>query len=334
MPLDVTVIVPNYNGAERLDRLLATVAGQTAQPAAVLVVDNASTDRSVEAACRWGAEVVSLPANHGFARAVNEGILRARTGWVAIVNNDVTLSPDWLEILARQAEETKAWFATGRISSLADPALLDGTFDLLTRSGLAWRAGHGCTPSAALLQPRGIHFAPLTAALFRREVFSRAGMLEEDFESYLEDVDLGLRCAMEGLAGAYVPDAQAWHEGAATLGAWSPSMTRLLSRNQLLLIARHWPPLWRSGLFRPVLAGQLLWGVLALRRGVLFAWCRGKLEGLKKWKKHRKPSSPSARLLIEVLHESERLLFSLEQPESSRFWRVYFRLAGRPRSEI
>ena len=69
-------------------------------------------------------------------------------------------------------------------------------------------------------QPRTIQLAPFTAAVFRAGVFERVGFLDERFESYLEDVDFGLRCAEAGLGGLYVPEAVAYHQGSATLGRW------------------------------------------------------------------------------------------------------------------
>src|SRR5205814_4327635 len=115
---------------------------------------------------------------------------------------------------------------------------------------------------------------PATAALFRAERFRRVGLFDPEFGSYLEDVDFGLRCAMEGLGGVYVPAAVATHQGSASLGAWSPEMVRLVARNQVLLAVKH-------GLLRrywwPVLVGQSLWGLVALRHRCGWAFIRGKL---------------------------------------------------------
>ena len=76
--------------------------------------------------------------------------------------------------------------------------------------------------------------------LYRAEVFRQVGLLEESFESYLEDADFGLRCALQGITGRYVPEAQAVHLGSAALGRWHPETVRRISRNQLFLAARHY----------------------------------------------------------------------------------------------
>ncbi len=125
--------------------------------------------------------------------------------------------------------------------------------------------------------------ASLTACLIRREAFNALGPLDERFESYLEDVDFGLRCAKAGLTGVYEPAAVAYHQGSSTWGRWNPDTVRLLSRNQILLAAKHFrgQPQW------PILVGQLLWGLVALRHGCGWAWLEGKLAGLKDGPLHR-----------------------------------------------
>lgn len=315
--MDVTAIVPNYNRRELLVRLLRALAAQTA-PLRVLVVDNGSSDGSVEAARGEGAEVLTLTGNFGFAYAVNRGIEKANTEWVAIVNNDVVPRVDWLEKLLR----ADAPFACGKLLQEANPALLDGTFDLLALAGIAWRAGHGCPADHPDWNtPREIAFAPMTAALFHRSVFERAGLLDESFESYLEDVDFGVRCALAGIRGRYVPDAVATHRGSATLGAWRPETVRLIARNQILLIAKHYSRkmLWRYAC--KLIWGQALWGLSAARRGCAASWLRGKVEGIRRLSRTRMRSGV---LTEEVLTASEgELLRLVRKHQQDWFWRTY-----------
>jgi GT2 family glycosyltransferase len=326
MPGEVTVIIPNWNGEARLERVLRSLAGQTHPASRVLVVDNGSTDGSVAAATGQGAEVLPLAYNFGFSRAVNEGVRTSRTEWVAIVNNDVVLDCHWLENLL-QACPVDAGYAACRLLNMSQPAVLDGTFDLLARSGCAWRAGNGTPDGAPYDSPRRILFAPFTALLLRRSLFQQVGELDERFESYLEDVDFCLRCALRGIGGVYVPEAVARHEGSATLGAWSPRMVRLISRNQVLMIAKHYPPDWPLRMGRAVLAGQLLWGLLALRHGTGLAWLRGKLEGVRRMQELKPELAPPG--VEELLRDSEIEMQSLQRATSQdRYWELYFRWAG------
>jgi len=264
---EVTVIVPVWNGRALLQNLLRSLRAQTHPIAEILVVDNGSTDGARELAEESEARVIRMGENAGFARAINRGIAECRTARLAIVNSDVEAAPDWLAQLAAALDDESAWFAIGKILQAADRTRLDGTFDALTASGCAWRVGHDRADGAEFGRRQRVFFPPGTAALFRRELFQRVGGFDESFESYMEDVELGLRCALAGLSGSYVPEAVAWHRGSATLGKWHARTVRLMARNQVLLVAKHYPAGMLARCARPILMGQGLWGLVALRHG-------------------------------------------------------------------
>lgn len=322
--MEVTAVIPNWNGRELLVRLLEQLRAQTRPLTRVVVVDNGSSDGSREEGEARGAEVVPLPENRGFAAAVNRGIELCRTPLVAILNNDVVLAPDWLERLAAAFAADKVWFACGKVLRMDGSGRLDGAFDALSRAACAWRCGSGRPDAAVWNQPREVEFAPMTAAVFRSELFRRLGTLEEAFESYLEDVDFGLRCASNGYSGRYVPEAVAWHAGSATLGRWHPRTVRQIARNQLLLVARHYPAKsWRHYGW-PIAVGQGLWGLVALRHGSGLAYLRGKIEGLRLLRRERRAGAKS---VGEVLARSEQQILDLQREAGfDPYWRWYFRL--------
>jgi hypothetical protein len=323
----ITAVVPNWNRRELLEALLGRLRGQTRPVSEVVVVDNGSTDGSAEAASQLGARVIRSARNLGFAAAVNRGIGECRTALVAIVNNDVEPEPDWLERLSAALErDPDAWFAAGKILDARRREVLDGAWDLISRGGCAWRAGHGRPDGEAWNRERPVRFAPLTATLVRRELFEKVGLLDQRFESYLEDVEFGLRCARAGLGGIYVPQARAYHWGSATLGRWHPEVVRRISRNQLLLVARHYPERWWLGYGWPVLVGQALWGLTALRHGAGWAYLRGKAEGIRRFAEFRRAAA-AAGSLEETLAASERELFQLQRETGfDAYWRLYFTL--------
>lgn len=271
----VTAVVPTWNQAALVARVIRNLKGQTTPPARILVVDDGSTDGAGDTARSLGAETIRFEENRGFAAAVNAGIQAVETPWVAIVNNDVEPAADWLERLTARIQEPDVWFATGKLLSADNPALLDDAFDLPCRSGLAWRAGWGMPDGVEWNQPRKICCAPFTAVVLRRELFDRVGLLDEAFGSYLEDVDFGIRCALGGFEGVYEPDAVARHRGSATLGQWTARSTRLLARNQVLLAAKYKTrrTVWHA------LVGQALWTLMAFRHGAGWDCLRGKREG-------------------------------------------------------
>ena len=189
----------------------------------------------------------------------------------------------------------QAWFATGKLLDASRRDRMDGAFDAICRGACAWRCGHGRRDSALWNTPREIRFAPLTAALIRAELFDRVGLLDESLESYLEDIDLGIRCAAKGLTGLYLPSAVAYHQGSATLGTWHPDTVRKISRNQLLIVAKHYPRKWILSYGWPILVAQALWGLIALRHGRLLAYLAGKLDGARRFRLRLPSRSPFRR---------------------------------------
>jgi GT2 family glycosyltransferase len=325
--VSVAAVIPHWNRSGLLRTLLETLKIQTRPFDEIIVADNGSSDDSAEVAESFGARVVRLGSNLGFATAVNQGIASAKSDWVAILNNDVTLAPDWLAQLIESAESRGASFGSGKILNAGNPRLIDGTFDEISRGACAWRCGAGKPDSHLWNTARWVRFVPMTAALFRRDLFAEVGPLDEDFVSYLEDIDFGLRCALAGRRGVYQPAAVAWHRGSATLGAWNSDTVRSIARNQVLLAAKHFrgQPRW------PIVAGQLLWSVLALRHGRGFSYARGKFSGLRfarniRGKDHIAPNNA----LRQIVDESEQEILALgQQAGMDWYWRAYFWLARR-----
>ena len=325
--MTVAAVIPHWNRRDLLETLLGSLRLQERAFDEIIVVDNGSTDGSSEAAARNGVRVLRLERNLGFAAAVNRGIEACQADWIAILNNDVTLAPDWLCVLLSSAERQGAWFAAGKLLQAQNPQVIDGTFDEISRGACACRCGAGQPDSALWNQPRPIRFAPMTAALFRRDLFDQVGLLDERFESYLEDIDFGLRCAAQGKSGVYLPGAVASHLGSATLGAWNSDTVFHLARNQVLLALKHFQaePRW------PMVAGQLLWGMLALRHAAGWAWLRGKLCGLKLARVIRGEGIRDQRdRLHATIEASEHTIFELQQQTGfDWYWRAYFCLLRR-----
>ena len=311
-----SAVIPVWNRRDLLERLLDSLDRQTEPFDELIVVDNASRDGAAELAEQRGARLLRNAENRGFAAAVNQGIIECRTGFIAILNSDVELHPEWLAKL-RAAMTPGMWFTTGKIYRAGSENVLDGTFDLVCRGGCAWRAGSGRVDSPAYSQPRTVELAPMTAVLFRRELFDSIGLLDERFESYLEDVDFGLRCVSQDCSGFYNPDAIAWHHGSATLGKWHGDTVRRIARNQVFLIAKHASdPGWS------VFVAQALWGLVALRHGAFAHWLSGKRDGLQ-----RRSEFESHQLPPAAWNRLEQELRELQQRDGmDLYWRLYFLL--------
>ncbi len=324
----VAAVIPTWNRADLIRSALANLRSQTREPDQVFVVDNGSTDCTVSVARELGAECIALTTNEGFAVAVNAGISRTATDWVLILNNDVSLQPDWLAVLLSSAESRRADFAVGKLLQAGREAQLDGSWDLVSRAAYAWRCGYERADGAPWSTSRSIALAPMTAALFHRRVFDRIGVLESRFESYYEDVDFGIRCALAGLSGIYEPAAVATHLGKATYGRRDARVYFLSARNQVLLLAKHYPPQTLRRFAWPILAGQTLALLAAARQGHPLAALRGKWKALKQWSAFRN-QLPSPVAIEAITMSSEREILAIQRAIGfDIYWRLYFILVN------
>ena len=234
----VAVVIPTWNGRELLDGALASLAGQSL-PAEAIVVDNGSTDgTTAHVRERWPeVSLVALPANRGFAAAVNAGVAASSSEYVALLSNDMELEPEWLaELVAALDADPGAGSAASKLRMLREPGRLDGAGDLVTWYGATWRRGHG-EPDRGQYDARGVVASPCAgAALYRRRALEQVGGFDERFFAYLEDADWGLRSQLAGWRCLWVPSAVAYHLGGATSRRMGDLETELTARNTLALV--------------------------------------------------------------------------------------------------
>lgn len=326
LPETVSVVIPTWNQSQLVRSALANLKNQVLRPHQVLVVDNGSTDETVAVARSSGAALVCLEQNRGFAAAVNAGVAAASGDWLLILNNDVELDPGWLFYALRAANEEKADFVTGKLLQARAPELIDGTWDLLSLSGNAWRCGWNAPDGELWNQRRSIHFASFTALLIRRAVFDKVGGLDTRYESYYEDVDFGLRSAAAGFTGVFEPLSIGKHLGSATLGRGS-STAFLVSRNQVLLAAKF--DLWRISAWSALL-GQAVFLLPQIRQGTLVAALRGKWAGFRLAAASTSEPVDRGRIAF-VLKQSEAELFKFQRKIGFDLsWRIYFGLKPKP----
>lgn len=288
----MTVIVVCHESRRHLPRMLACLAAQRSLPEAVLVLDNASRDDSLEVARAVVAaeprlaartRLVRLDGNRGFAAANNQGIAAADTAYVALLNPDAFPEPDWLAALLAAAGRHPDVAAFGSRQMMAGrQGVVDGLGDCYSLTGLAWRRGHGRRLLAADLREREI-FAPCAAAaLYRRTAVLEVGGFDEDYFCYFEDVDLGLRLRLAGHRARYVPDAVVEHVGGASSGGGRGATgTYFGHRNLVWTAVKDLPaPLLGCSLLLQV-PQTILSGVACLGRGQLPAFVRGKRDAVR-----------------------------------------------------
>ena len=239
-------VVVSWEGERLLPSCLAALASSRPPFAQVVVVDNGSRDGSRALLARDfpAATVLALPENVGYGRANNEALQRALScgaEFVALVNNDVELSPGWLgHLLDAAAAHPEAGLFTGTLLFRGEQRV-NSTGLVVDALGRARDRDFGL-PLAALGREDGpVQGVSGGAALLRTSMLRAIGLFDPDYFAYYEDVDLSLRAARAGYQSWYSRAALAEHRFSATFGAGSPRQRFLLGRGHLRTLALHQP---------------------------------------------------------------------------------------------
>jgi GT2 family glycosyltransferase len=268
----VSAVIPNWNGREWLGSCLGALAAGELSPAEVIVVDNGSTDGSLEylSSRHPDVHVLALERNTGFAHAANRGLQAASHELVALLNTDVAVAPDWLSRLAQALEADPAAASVAcKMLALDDPSIVYDAGDILRRDGACEQRGRFRRDEGRWDAPGTVFGACAGAALYRRAAVLELGGFDERYFAYLEDVDLALRLALAGWQCRYEP-AVALHAGETASSRLAGGHQALVARNTIVLVAKFFPIRWLA----PVAYRQLGWAWHALRERRLWAHLR------------------------------------------------------------
>ena len=245
---EAAVVIPNYNGIQYLETCLDALRAQTFPDFQILLVDNGSTDGSLELVRQRypEVEVIALPENFGFCRAVNEGIRRAEARYVILLNNDTQVFPDFVEQLCRGMRTRPKAFSGGAMMIQAhDHGKLDAAGDYYSALGWAFAGGKGKDPRK-FASPRKVFSVCAGAAVYRADLLREIGLFDEEHFAYLEDLDIGYRARIAGYENWYLPEAKVYHVGSGTSGSrYNLFKIRYSSRNNVYLIWKNMPVLQR-----------------------------------------------------------------------------------------
>jgi GT2 family glycosyltransferase len=285
----VAVVIPTWNSAELLPRCLDSLAGQGELK--LVVVDNGSTDGTLELLRGRGIEPVTLPENRGFATAVDTGVERvgAAATYVLPLNADAELAPGAVATLVAAMEADPG---LGGVAPLilqvegegrdAASARVYSAGQGLTRDGRAIEHGAGEPQGPETARGGEIFGVCGAACLLRRQLFGELGGYDRSFFSFYEDVDLNVRARVAGWRFEYVPGAVAWHRGNASWQANAPRPSawnaRLVARNRLVTQLRF----VEAGTFWRIAAVELGAMLRAARERRFLATLRGKLEAVRR----------------------------------------------------
>lgn len=242
----VSVIVVNWNGLAYLPECLESLARQSYAPLEVVVVDNGSTDGSVEylrTVRDRAVRLVESPANAGFAGGNNLGIRASKGAYVALINNDAAADPGWVEALVAAAEaDPRVGMCASKIYVWDQPGILDGAGLLVSGDGIGRGRGRLEADCEEFQREEDALLPSGCAALYRRAMLDEVGLFDEDFFAYCEDTDLGLRARIAGWRCRYAPAAVVRHRYSGSTAPHSPFKAFQVERNRIWVVLKCFPP--------------------------------------------------------------------------------------------
>ena len=299
--MKVSVVTPNYNGVKFLNSYFETLLIQSRFIEEIIIIDNASTDGSVEfieefiRSPNYPIDIILVKndENLGFAPAVNQGIELAKSEYIYSVNNDVELEWNALEEIIKAMDESielgeNPFSFQSKMIQHHNRKLIDDAGDEYTI--LAWtkKIGDG-KPVERYNEKREIFSSCAGAALYRKSVLDEIGLFDEDFFAYVEDIDLSYRAQIYGYKNYFCPNSIVYHYGSATSGSrYNEFKIKLAARNNVFLIYKNFPIIQKIINFIFLFIGFAIKYIFFVRKGYGSLYLEGIKEGLRERKKLNK----------------------------------------------
>lgn len=250
MSAKVAVVIVNWNGRAVLEAYLPSVVKHSQTDwCKVFVIDNASTDNSVEYVSTHFPTVglVRLDKNHGFAGGYNLGLRCIEADYLVLLNSDVRVTPGWVNAIIDYMDShgdvaaCQPKILSERDNSSFEYAGACGGY--IDRYGYPFCRGR---MFSVVEKDKGqyddvasIFWASGAALFIRSSVFDEMGGFDTTFFAHMEEIDLCWRIKRAGYKICCVPSSVVYHVGGATLGAENPYKTYLNFRNNLFMMRKN-----------------------------------------------------------------------------------------------
>lgn len=239
----VSIVIPNYNGAQYLKVCLDSLSRQSFKEYEIIIVDNASIDDSCDIIRNYtNIKLINLSQNYGFSKAVNEGIKAAEGDFIVLLNNDTEADENWLYNLAKCIKKDERIFScSSKMLRYYERNKIDDAGDGYNILGWAYKRGDG-VPINKYKKEQEIFSSCAGAAIYRKKIFHEIGYFDEKYFAYIEDMDISYRAKIYGYKNIYCSNAIIYHMACATTGSkYNAFKARLISRNNIFTIYKNMP---------------------------------------------------------------------------------------------
>ena len=241
----MSILIPCHDGMDCIGNCLNSIMGTSGPPYEVIVIDNDSRDQSLRIVrSHSSVRIIANSSNQGFARAVNQGAEVARGKFLAILNQDTEVDPNWLLHLTSVLK-------TDPTVAICGPKILDAN-DRSTIQQLGVRVdrfGFGMYICNDRGTPQDVFMVSGAAMVIRKEVFDLIGQFDPDYFMFEDDIDLCWRARLAGFRIVSNPQALVYHFGGASMEGGFPNEARFLTsparryyseRNQLRTLVKNY----------------------------------------------------------------------------------------------
>ena len=292
--MKVSVVTPNYNGLKFLNNYFETLLIQSRFIEEIIIIDNASTDGSVEFieefinSSNYPIRIILIKngENLGFAPAVNQGIRESKSEYIYSVNNDVELEWNALDEIIKAMDESislgeNPFSIQSKMIQHYNRELIDDAGDEYTL--LAWKKKTGDGQQAEkYVEKREIFSSCAGAALYRKSVLEEIGYFDDNFFAYVEDIDLAYRSQIYGYNNYFCPNSIVYHYGSGTSGSrYNEFKIRLAARNNVYLIYKNFPIIQKIINFIFLFIGFSIKYLFFVKKGYGAIYLDGLKEGLR-----------------------------------------------------
>lgn len=242
--MKASVIIPNWDGEDLLRDCLESLVNQTHKDFEIILVDNGSTDDSLEYVENNFPKVriIRLKKNFGFVKAINEGVKVSDAEYVVFLNNDTKADKDWLKNLIKYADSyPEVISVNSKLLNFYNKKTIDGVGILINEVGQAKSIGWQEEDNGQYDGKFYIFGATGGASLFRREDFIKVGMFDEKYFMYSEEVDFAFRAQFLGYKSIFCPTAVVYHKHKATASKRPPFIEYWQFRNMTQTIIKDFP---------------------------------------------------------------------------------------------
>lgn len=282
-----SIIILNWNGENLIEDCIDSVLQSKYKNIEVIVVDNASTDNSIEKLKKYSEVIVIRNnSNIGYAAGNNVGYKAAKGDFIVTLNNDVVVDPGWLDMPAVYFEKDPSiGIISCRQMQYYHTDKIDGLYHILNPDlsivpfGMNQFYDPKCKRHSS---PGYVLSANGGSAIYRRAVIEQTGGLDERFFAYLEEVDLCFQAFFRGWKCLYSPLSVVFHKGSVSFSKNMSTLYFYRERNRLLFMYKNLPLMYMLKRILPILIWELRVIRVFFKVGKPFLYLKARSDALEK----------------------------------------------------